>query len=175
MARVRLYRNRKLRQVCAGIPPAQFDVWHECLFGIMYIAPERFGTSISREFMFDTGAPLTVFPRHVWTNFEAAIDWLTPLPPVEPWVQGYTSPVGGFAEARLGRVSVQIMDQNTYEVLPVKTITAKFLDRETNLHRVLLGLGGDSLQHVRCHSTNDGHWVFSTGPGLKSSILFSVN
>lgn len=98
----------------------------------------------------DTGAPLSSFPRNIWSIFEQQIEWL------ELHDAG-TSPVGPFVSIaghrypfRLGRIVVTVADFEGRRLTPAP-ILALFLDEPPGVRPppVLLGLSRGILEGRR--------------------------
>lgn len=98
------------------------------------------------EGLFDTGAPLTVFPQSVWKWLPPAqIEWLTDdgdagLPRWLRFVSGLT---GGAIPCRIARVTVSLTDDRRSPLLADLPIIAKLAQNEDILeHRILIGCYG---------------------------------
>jgi hypothetical protein len=107
--------------------------------------------------LLDTGAPLTVFPRHAWEAFEDQITWLR-LNPDEVAARPpdqrtpTTSVFGSRFPYRLGRVWIGAFDREG-RLLPAVPVIAQFRDDVVQpgqpLPLLLLGLWGGILEGRR--------------------------
>jgi hypothetical protein len=112
-------------------------------------APVRFGTRepfVWVDSILDPGTALTVIPPSVWQRFPSEIRWpdAATVAALPSWLRVFGSAAGGAVGCRIGFVPIQIYSK-TYRNYFDTEIIAMLADRDVNLQRPLLGLGGGVL------------------------------
>jgi len=106
--------------------------------------------AVAREAIFDTGAPFTVFPQSIWTQFQSRIRWVGKLndPNLPRWCKQFAGVAGGTIQARLGRVAVTLHEPSIggATIGPINLLAMFALDHGKMAEKdILLGLGGGTL------------------------------
>jgi hypothetical protein len=152
VARMRIYVRQSLRATAETIsvgsePPLTIPFLR--LFAMMRIGHEA---RVVAESILDTGAPLTVFPRKMWRQFESEIEWL-PLSKAQTtnsWLTNLRGRTGGRSDCRIGRVFVELFDlERPQHFLRFVRIVAQFELTDFPDERVITGLHGGILEGRR--------------------------
>ncbi len=149
---VRLVRCRRQGPVLVGAS-GQCDSRSERLYGTFQVE----GAKGQWDWLIDTGSPMTVFPKFIWTQFGDYVEWLhTEGVSLPDWLTKVRGVAGGQVSCDVGRVRVILRDLDSRAIGPVPML-AKFVRDEGPLREALFGLTGGVLAGRNLHIEYDGH------------------
>lgn len=103
------------------------------------------------EFIIDTGAPISVFPRKTWGSWpEGTVEWFEPSNEKARLAAEVKGITGDITDARFGRVKIILWNLDptrpgrVIETAPF-TILAKFMTTESTVDRAIFGMSGNAL------------------------------